>query len=76
MRARYLGDHDNLTAWGIRFPRGIFVRVDDKAAQQKIASNQHFEVENVDADEVQFVEHVREEPTQEVVKTKRVPKSK
>jgi hypothetical protein len=61
MRARYLGDHDNFTAWEIRFPRGVFVPVTDPHAQGKIKNNREFEVENSDAEEVEFVETQRSE---------------
>lgn len=61
VRARYLGDHDKFSAWGIRFPRGIFVPVSDAHAQKKIAGNRHFEIENSDAEEVEFVETVKTE---------------
>jgi hypothetical protein len=56
MRARYLGDHSEFSAWGIQFPRGVFVKIDDPHAQKKISANSHFEVENSDAEEVEFVE--------------------
>lgn len=56
MRARYLGDHSNFTSWGIPFPRGVFVEVGDPHAQKKIAGNNHFEVENSDAEDVVFTE--------------------
>ena len=54
MRARYLGDHDNFAAWGIPFPRGVFVEVSDAHAQKKIAGNSHFEIEQSDAEDVDF----------------------
>jgi hypothetical protein len=69
MRARYLGDHDNFTAWEIRFPRGVFVRIDAPAVQAKIAGNSHFEVEQIDAEDVEFVETPK--AAQEPERTKR-----
>jgi hypothetical protein len=74
MRARYLGDHDNFTAWELRFPRGVFVRIDDPAVQAKIRGNNHFEVEQIDADDVEFIETPRAvapEAAQEPERTKR-----
>lgn len=59
MRARYLGERDDFAAWGIRFPRGVFVKVSDAHAQKKIAGNSHFEVEVLDAEDVEFTETVR-----------------
>lgn len=59
MRARYLGDHDSVTLWGITFPAGVYVYVDDPAAQMKIAGNAHFEIERNDIDSVSFVETPR-----------------
>lgn len=55
-RAKYLGDHDRFSAWGIRFPRGVFVPVTDPHAQAKISGNSHFEVEQSDAEDVEFTE--------------------
>lgn len=60
-RAKYLGDHDNFSAWGIRFPLGVFVPVSDEHAQKKISTNSHFEVENSDAEDVAFVETLKAE---------------
>lgn len=73
MRARYLGDHGNFTSWGISFPKGVFVRIDDPAVQAKIAGNSHFEVEKIDAEDVEFVETPRAEPeaVQQPERTKR-----
>lgn len=56
MRARYLGDHAEITLWELTFPRGVFVSVEDPHAQMKIAGNSHFEVEVTDAEDVEFVE--------------------
>ena len=60
MRARYIGDHAETTLWGLRFPRGVFISVDDPHAQMKLAGNREFEVETIDAEEVEFVEALRE----------------
>lgn len=60
-RAKYLGDHSNFAAWGIHFPRGVYVPVNDEAAQKKISANCHFEVESIDAEDVEFVETVKDE---------------
>lgn len=56
MRARYLGDHDSVTLFGIHFPKGVFVDVDDAHAQRKVAGNSHFEVEKIQAETVEFRE--------------------
>lgn len=56
MRARYLGNHAETTLFGIHFPKGVYVAVNDSHAQNKIRNNSHFEVEQIDAEEVAFVE--------------------
>lgn len=61
MRARYLGDHSSIALFGIQFPKGVFVPVDDAHAKKKIAGNSHFEVENVDAEDVEFTEVIHDE---------------
>ena len=76
MRARYLGDHSNMTSWGINFPRGVFVRIDNEAAKRKIPNNSHFEVENSDAEDVVFVEEVKEVQKQAYSGARRGPKPK
>lgn len=60
-RAKYLGDHNDFSAWGIRFPRGVFVPVDDPHAQAKISANCHFEVEKSDAEDVEFTETLKQD---------------
>lgn len=59
MRARYLGDHDSVTLFGIDFPKGVFVSVEGAHAQKKIGNNGHFEVERTEAESVEFVETPR-----------------
>lgn len=38
----YLGDHEKVTLWGIDFPRGVAVSVDDAHAIGKLRGNNHF----------------------------------
>lgn len=65
MRARYLGDHVDMRAFGISFPRGVYVEVTDTHAQTKIRGNNHFEVESDDIETVEFkeVESASADPT-------------
>lgn len=39
---RYIGDQAEVTCWGVTFPRGKGVEVDEDAAA-KLAGNDHFE---------------------------------
>jgi hypothetical protein len=65
MRARYLGNLDNFAAFGIHFPRGVFVEVSDTHAQSKIRNNNHYEVEREDIEDVEFTETVTPAPQDE-----------
>lgn len=47
----YLGDHASVTLWGIDFPRGVAVAVEDAHAIGKLRGNSHF-VESFDGVEV------------------------
>jgi len=47
----YLGDHEAVTLWGIRFPQGVAVDVEDPHALMKLRGNNHFS-ETVDGVEV------------------------
>lgn len=47
----YLGDHEAVTLWGITFPQGVAVSVDDEHAIGKLRGNNHF-AEVVDGAEV------------------------
>lgn len=38
----YLGDHASVTLWGITFPQGVAVAVDDPHALKKLEGNNHF----------------------------------
>lgn len=38
----YLGDHDSVTLWGITFPQGVAVSVEDAHAIGKLRGNSHF----------------------------------
>lgn len=38
----YLGDKDAVTLWGICFPRGVAVSVEDPHALMKLRGNSHF----------------------------------
>lgn len=41
-RFTYLGDHAKVTLWGIDFPRGVAVDVEDPHALRKLRGNNHF----------------------------------
>lgn len=47
----YLGDRDAVTLWGITFPQGVAVSVDDPHALGKLRGNNHFS-EVIDGAEV------------------------
>lgn len=38
----YLGDHAKVTLWGIDFPQGVAVAVEDAHAVAKLRGNSHF----------------------------------
>lgn len=38
----YLGDRERVTLWGVDFPRGVAVSVDDPHAIGKLRGNSHF----------------------------------
>lgn len=38
----YMGDHDTVTLWGITFPQGVAVSVDNAHAIGKLRGNSHF----------------------------------
>lgn len=39
----YQGDHAEVTLYGVAFPRGVFVPVDDSFLIAKLKGNSHFE---------------------------------
>lgn len=41
-RFAYLGDHASVTLWGIDFPQGVAVAVEDAHALRKLEGNSHF----------------------------------
>lgn len=47
----YLGDQEAVTPWGIEFPQGVAVSVEDEAIVAKLRGNNHF-AEVVDGVEV------------------------
>jgi hypothetical protein len=50
-RFTYLGDHERVTLWGIEFPQGVAVDVQDPHALAKLRGNSHF-AEVVDGVEI------------------------
>lgn len=55
-RFTYLGDHEMVTLWGINFPQGVAVEVEDEHATKKLRGNSHF------AEEFDGVEVIAAEP--------------
>jgi hypothetical protein len=55
MRARYQGNHDSTTLFGIHFPRGVFVDIPVQF-HEKVKGNSTFEVETMEAEIVEFKE--------------------
>lgn len=68
MRFAYIGDHEETRVFGLVFPRGVAVEVEDLRAAGKLANNPAFAVE---ADGVQVVE-----PVEQPKRRGRPPKSK
>lgn len=60
-RFTYLGDHDAVTLWGTRFPRGVAVSVDDPHAIGKLRGNSHFS-EVIDGAEVMPDQPIKRKP--------------
>ncbi len=48
MKIKFIGvpdeDHEAINMYGLHFPKGKFVEVDDKYAQYKLSNHPHFEV--------------------------------
>lgn len=56
IRARYTGDVQNFSAFGIEFPEGEFVEVTNTKIAAKLKCNSHFEVKEGEFEDVQFTE--------------------